>query len=61
MVYLKILNILPCALQEDLDVYPFCVHYFASINSKLPVHPLLTSLSLGNHKGKTCLYTIRER
>lgn len=40
MVYLRILNVAPCALQQDLVVYPSWMwHLFAPSNPKLPVHP----------------------
>ena len=39
MVYHRMLNIVPCALQQDLVVYPFFIYYFASTKPKLPIHP----------------------
>ena len=44
MVYHRILNIVPCAIQWDLVVYPFSL-YFASANLILPIHPSTTPLS----------------
>ena len=49
-VYHRVLNIVSCALQEDLVVYPSYIQQFASANPKLPVLPSLTSLPLGNPK-----------
>ena len=42
MVYHKILNTVPCAIQQDL-VYPSEIHQLASANPKLPVLPSPTS------------------
>ena len=36
---MKGLDILPCAIQEDLIAYPLQMQYFASINHRDPVHP----------------------
>ena len=49
MVYYRTLNIVPCAIQQDLVVYPFYIYQFASANSKFPIHPSPT-ISLGNCK-----------
>ena len=35
MVYHRIVNIVPCAIQKDNVVYPFYIHQFASANPKL--------------------------
>ena len=35
----KSLDIAPCAIQQDLNAYPFQMLLFASTNPKLPVHP----------------------
>ena len=48
MVYCKILNIVPCAIQQDL-VYPSYIEQFASANLKLPIlysAPSLATTSL---------------
>ena len=39
MVYHRMLNIAPCAVQWDPVVYPFCTYQFASANPKPPVLP----------------------
>ena len=39
MVYLRILNIVPCAIQWDCVVYPSSLHQFASSNPRPPVLP----------------------
>ena len=50
LVYYKILNIVPYAIQQYPIVYPFCVKQFASAICKLPIYqspnPLLTSRCL---------------
>ena len=33
------LDIVPCAIQQDLIAYPLKTQWFASTNPKLPVHP----------------------
>ena len=40
MVYHGILNIGPCAVQQDLVVYPFHIQQFGSANPKLQVYLL---------------------
>ena len=44
MVCYKILNIVPCAIQQDLVVYPSYIKQFASANPRLPILPSLTTL-----------------
>ena len=44
MVYLKILNIVPCAIQYDF-VYPFCMKQFAAPN---PNFSIPSSVPLGH-------------
>ena len=50
MVCHWILNIVPCAIQEDLVAHPSYVFWFASANSKVPLHPSSTPLLLGSHE-----------
>ena len=50
MVYPRILNIVPCALQQDLIAYPFSIQQFVSANPNLPLHPTTTLLLPDNHK-----------
>ena len=50
MIYLRIFNIVPCAVQEDLVVYPSYIYSFASANPTLPLHPSPTPIPIGNHK-----------
>ena len=47
MFHHKWLDIVHCAIQQSLIVYPLQMQQFASINPKLPVHP---SFPHGNHK-----------
>ena len=49
IVYHRVLNIVPCATQQELIVYPFSIKEFASANTKLPLHPS-PSPRLGNQK-----------
>ena len=42
LVYHRMLNIVPCAIQQDLVVYSFSVKYLASADPKLPIHPFPT-------------------
>ena len=35
----KILNMVPCAIQQDLVVYPFYIQQFLSANPKLLIYP----------------------
>ena len=37
MAYLRILNIVPCDIQQDLVVYPSYIHQFAS--NQFPIQP----------------------
>ena len=46
----RILNTVPCAVQQELVVYPFCIYQFASANPKLPCLPSSTPFCLGNHQ-----------
>ena len=39
MFYHKWLDIVPCAIQQDLIAYPLQMQQFPSTNPKLPVHP----------------------
>ena len=39
MVYLKRLDIVPCAAQQDLIAYPVQMESFASTKPKLPFDP----------------------
>ena len=50
LVYHRMLNIVPCAIQQDLVVYSFSVKYLASADPKLPIHPSPAPLPLGNHR-----------
>ena len=64
VVYYRILNIVPCAIQKDLVVYLFyiyqfvvyllyilfCIYWLVSTNPDSHSVPLLCSLRLGNHK-----------
>ena len=43
MVYHRILNIVPCAIQYDLIVYPSDLYWFASVNPQSPIFPSPTS------------------
>ena len=47
MIFHRILNMVPCAIQWDLVVYHFYVHYFASSDPKFPLH--LFPHPLGSH------------
>ena len=42
MVYHRILNIVPYAIQQELVVYPSYTYQFESANPKLPIYPSLT-------------------
>ena len=55
MVCHKILNIIPCAIQQDLVVYPSYIYQFVYANPKLPIHPSSTP-PLGNHKSVFCVW-----
>ena len=48
MVYHRILNIVPCAIQSDLVVYPFYIYQFSSANPNLTLHPSPSLFLLGN-------------
>ena len=50
MVYHRIVNIAPCAIQQDLVVCPSCIYWFTSANSRLPVLPSPSLPPLGSHK-----------
>ena len=47
MVYHKIVNIVFCALQWDLVVYPFCTLKFTSVNPNHPLHSFPSPVPLG--------------
>ena len=49
MVYHRILNIVSCAIQSDLVVYPFCIYQFSSANPNLTLHPIPSLFPLGSH------------
>ena len=49
-VYHRILNIVLCAIQEDLVIYPFCILKLTSANPNLPLHPFPNSLPIGSHQ-----------
>ena len=42
LVYHRMLNIVPCTIQQDLVVYSFSVKYLAFADPKLPIHPFPT-------------------
>ena len=46
MVYHRILNIVPCAIQWDLVVNSIYIEWFASANPKLPILPFPTASPL---------------
>ena len=50
MFYPKKLDIVPCAIQQDLIAYPLQRQKFASCKPKLPVPPSPSPSLLGNHK-----------
>ena len=39
MVFHRIMNIVSCAIQQDLVFYPFSIEQFASVNTKLLTNP----------------------
>ena len=49
IVYHRILNIVPCAIQQDFVVYPFYVYQFTSAN-QTPNPTLSHPIFLGNHR-----------
>ena len=49
MLYHRILNIVLCAIQQDL-VYPFYIQKLTSAKPNLPLHPSLNSLPCGKHQ-----------
>ena len=49
MVYHRILNIVCCAIREDL-VHASYMRQFASAHPKQPVQPSPTALTLGSHQ-----------
>ena len=53
MVYPRILNIVPCATQQDLVVYPLYIYQFASANPKLPIQPSPTPPEFFKREGTT--------
>ena len=50
VVYHRILNIIPCAIQKDLVIYLFYIYQFVSANPKLPIQLSPTHLCLGNNQ-----------
>jgi len=46
----KWLDMVPCAMEQDLIAYPFQRQYSASINPRLTVRPTPSPSSLANHK-----------
>ena len=50
MTYHRVLNIVPCAIQQNLAVYPFYIYQFVSANPKLLIQPSPMCLPLGNHQ-----------
>ena len=52
MVYHRVLNIVPCAAQQALIVYPFYIVCICS--SQTPNSSLPTPLSFGNHRSFGC-------
>ena len=50
MVYHRILNIVPCAIQQDLVVYPFYIYKLTSADSNLPLHSSPNPRPLDNHQ-----------
>ena len=48
MVYRRILNMVSCAGQWDLIVYPSYMEELPSAHPKLPIHPSLPQLPFGN-------------
>ena len=50
MFHHKWLDIIPCAIQQDLIAYPLQMSLFASTNPKLTIHPTSSRLPLGSHK-----------
>ena len=54
MVYHSILNIVLCAIQQDL-VYPFYIQKLTSAKPNLPLHPSLNSLPCGKHQSVLCV------
>ena len=54
IVYHRILNIFPCAVQWDPVVYPFCIYQFASANPRLAIQTRPSLLPLGNPQFILC-------
>ena len=50
IIYYRILNIIPCATQEDLILYLFYIQQLVSVNPKLQIYPFPPSFPFGNHK-----------
>ena len=50
MVYHRLLNIVLCAMQQDVVVYAFYTYKLTPANPKLPLLPFSNPLPLGNHK-----------
>ena len=49
------IQLVPCAMQQDLVVYPFYKYQFASANPKFPIHHSPPLLPFGNHKSIFCV------
>ena len=54
MIYYRILNIVPCAIQWDLVVCLFYIEYFVYANLKLLIYPSLTPFPLWYLFGLFC-------
>ena len=54
LVYHRMLNLVPCAVQEDLIVYPSYTRQFASANPKLSTHPFPTPASRPPWQSQVC-------
>ena len=50
MVYHQLLNIAPCATQQNLVIHPFYIYQFASSNSHSISPSPLSPLPVGNHR-----------
>ena len=46
IIYYRILDIVPCAQQQDLAVYPFYIEQFVSANPRLLIFPSPTPFPL---------------
>ena len=50
MVYHRILNTVPCAIQQGLVIHLFYIYQSASANPQIPIQASPTHLLLGNHQ-----------